>query len=91
MSDAERLGEEAVAEFEREAHRIRDQLVGEMRRTEFIDRLACALWVAWDPISRARDPGLTAEGMKNHLDGRARECVREAERLWRVRNEEPTT
>ncbi len=60
------------------------------RRTEFVDRVAMMLWVQCDPLSRRKDPKLdpkTSDAVfEGLLDGDARRCVKEAERLWRVRN-----
>lgn len=81
MSEVEKL----TAEFLREVERITAGALGDMRRTEFVDRLACALWVAWDPLNRHRDPNQTPEATEAARDETARKCIREAERLWRVR------
>jgi len=58
----------------------------EREHREFVDKLAMMLWCQWDPIGRTYDPNTKPEAMQAHLDDRARKCVAEAERLWRVRH-----
>lgn len=86
MSDAESLVSELSAEFEREVQRITGGALLELRKNEFIDRLACALWVQFDPTSRRPEHGMAAEAYTRYMDDHARECVHEAERLWRIRS-----
>ncbi len=87
MQDAERLAEYTEA-FTAEIDKlISDQGLAQLRKREFIDRLACAFWVQWDPLGRQRDPSLTAEARDKLRDDMARACVTEARRMWRIRNE----
>lgn len=85
--EAQRILRTFLAAFETEVARITGGALTTMRRVEFVDRLACALWVSWDPVGRARDPSALPGVLDTHYDAIARRCVDEAERLWRIRNE----